>query len=126
MSIFKNLEKVHAAVVVNNVKGKGQLGAQIGALAVKAIMGGIKSPDWNAYMSLFADNADQLKLLTVETVGEEDWLAQQRAYIVSNAVCAGETGTFTSSRVRTDFGAALSETLDAATIKLRPIVIPEV
>ncbi|MDQ3649484.1 MAG: hypothetical protein M3458_04240 [Acidobacteriota bacterium] len=127
MSIMKNLDKVHAAVVVDKMKG-GNLGEQIGVLAVKAITGGIRSAEWKTYMSLFADNAEQLKRLTAETpgsAGEEGWLPQTRAYIVSNAVCAAATNTFTSARVNSDVDGDLNETPDD-TINLRPIVIPNV
>jgi hypothetical protein len=127
MSILNNLEKVHAAVVVDNFKGKpkGALGEKLGVLAVKAITGGIKSAEWKSYMSLFADNAAQLNLLTVPTDGEDSWLPQSRAYIVSNAVCAAGTNTQTGNRVDTRMGTGLDETPDG-TIDLRPFPIPEV
>jgi len=127
MSILNNLDKVHAAVVVDKMKGvpKGALGEKIGVLAVDAITNGIKSAEWKSYMSLFADNAEQLNLLTVETPGEDGWLPQARAYIVSNAVCAAGTNTYTGARVDGRIGNGLDETPDG-TVALRPFPIPDV
>lgn len=124
MTIMKNLEKVHAAVVVDKAKAEGQLGESIGILAVEAIMKGIKSDEWKTYMSLFADNAEQLDRLTVETPGEGTYLRQARAYIVSNAVCAAGTNTFTGARVdeRIDDGVN-SEDPDGTVSKPPGIVI---
>jgi hypothetical protein len=120
MSIFKNLEKVHAAVVVDKVTGQGNLGKAIGVLAVKAITKGLGSAEWKTYMAIFADNAAQLNLLTVEdTVNDLDYAPEARAYIVSNAVCAAATNTFTGNRVSPDFGGDLSETPDDEPAKYR-------
>jgi hypothetical protein len=79
------------------------------------------SDEWKKYMSLFADNTEQLNLLTVKTAGEDGWVMQNRAYIVSNAVCAAGTTTFTGNRVRTDFGSEASEVPDGTVIKDPPI-----
>ena len=100
-AIYDNLKKVHAAVALDNAKaGGGKLGEDIGKLAVAAITGGIKSPAWRAYMSLFADNEEQLqRLISDPPPDDESYLPRNRAYIVSNAVCAADTGTFVADRV---------------------------
>src|SRR5215212_1380017 len=87
-NILENIGKIHIAVVKDKETGDGELGQTLGEFAVAAIMGGIKSEAWKTYMSIYADNADQLKLLTEVGNPEDDYLSQTRAYIVSNAVCA--------------------------------------
>ncbi len=127
--IYDNLKKVHAAVALDNAKaGGGKLGEDIGQLAVAAITGGIQSPAWRAYMSLFADNAEQLeRLVSDPPPADESYLPQLRAYIVSNAVCAADTGTFVADRVDERVnGAATSEAVDAQFIAdNRPFDIPD-
>jgi hypothetical protein len=127
--IYDNLKKVHAAVALDNAKpGGGKLGEDIGKLAVAAITGGIKSPAWSAYMSLFADNAEQLeRLVSDPPPPDESYLPQLRAYIVSNAVCAADTGTFVADRVDERVnGDATSDAVDAQFIAdNRPLDIPE-
>lgn len=119
MSIRKNLERVHAAVVIDKVSPApggqpGDLGKAIGELAVKAITKGLGSTEWKAYMALFADNEEQLTFLTVENPATDPQYApQSRAYIVANAVCAADTNTFVANRVNTDFGFGLGDTADA-------------
>lgn len=129
-NIMKNLQKVHAAVVVDSAReGGGQLAKDIGALAIAAIEGGIKSPAWEAYMRLFAVNQEQLQRLTVTPVpaDEKEYLPQLRAYIVANAVCAGSTGTRTGDRVDGRInGTTVNNTVDNAFVAARPIAIPEV
>ncbi len=125
-SIMDNLRKAHAAVAVDNAVGSGKLGTDIGRLAVEAITGGIRSPAWRTYMSLFADNAAQLHRLTVDPppAAEKNYLPQLRAYIVSNAVCAADTGTFVADRVDDRIDGSTSDALDAEFIKGRPFAIP--
>jgi hypothetical protein len=77
-------------------------------LAVDAIMGGIKSPEWKTYMLRFVEkdaegvplDPRQLKrlLATDDTVGNAD-RNRNRAYIVSNAPC----GAASPGRLDFDF-----------------------
>ena len=65
--------------------------------AVPAMMAGIKSPEARKYMSMFADNEEQLKLLTnPENVASMPWLHETQAYLMANAICTpitdGQTG----------------------------------
>jgi hypothetical protein len=130
VSIFKNLEQVHAAVVVDNFKGNPPtLGRRIGNAAIAAIKGGMESPAWKDYMALFASNATELERLTVEKQGERDYLPQFRAYIVSNAVCDAATTTFTSNKVDPVIDDGFTEadmTPDEDFISARKIEIPEI
>ncbi len=96
--LMKNLERTSAAVTVDTYKG-GDLAIRVGALAVKAIAGGMQSDDWKHYMALFADNDEQFDLLTTATATDPAWMAQSRAYIVSNAVCDASTNTKTGNGV---------------------------
>lgn len=123
--IVRNLQKAHAAVVLDTFRG-GDLGFRMGQRAIKAITKGLNSPEWKTYMSLFADNAAQLNRLTVETPGEPAYLPQARAYIVSNAVCDAATNTETSNRVDTRIDDGLNDVSDGTIDALRPFPIPDV
>jgi hypothetical protein len=128
-TIYDNLKKAHAAVALDNAKGTGQLGADIGELAVAAITGGIESPAWKAYMSLFADNEEQLqRLISYPPPEQEPYLMRNRAYIVSNAVCAADTGTFVADRVvESEINGAVNDETDEAFIAAnRPFPMPEI
>jgi hypothetical protein len=98
MSIIDNLKRTEVAVYVDNFKG-GDLGRRIGNAAVKAIMKGFGSTEWKKYMALFCDTPEELERLTVEKETDPNYMPQMRAYIVSNAVCAGDTGTRTANKV---------------------------
>ncbi len=125
MGIFKNLKKAHAAVSVDLVKGNPPtLGKQLSNAAVAAILNGIHSPEWKAYMSLFADNTAQLERLTVPKVGEEDYLPLFRAYIVSNSICDITTNTNTINKVDEHIDDNLDQNPDNTVV--RPFVIPDV
>ena len=122
--IMENLEKAHVAVVIDTFKG-GNLGVRIAALAIKAVNGGIGSQDWKNYMSLFADNEEQLNLLTTEEVpADKPYLLQSRAYMVSNAVCDAATTTETGFRVNEGLDNGIAEAHDEAITALRPFQIP--
>jgi hypothetical protein len=122
MSILKNLQKVNAAVVLDNINGNPPtLGKQIGNAAVAAITGGINSAEWKSYMSLFADNAEQLERLTVPKPTDADYLPQLRAYIVSNAVCDATTTTATANRVDNRIDVGMAEAPDGTVNKPFPI-----
>ena len=123
MGIMKNLDKVHVAVVIDTFNG-GNLGQQLSAAAMSAIMKGLGSPEWKKYMSLFADNAEQLTRLTVEDEDEPVEYRWARAYIVSNAVCGAGTTGQTKQNVPTIFDDNLTEAADGTVQK--PFPIPEV
>lgn len=112
-SIFENAGKIHVAVVTDKEINQGDLALALSTLAVKAITNGPGSQDWKDYMSLFADNQEQLTLLTVPQEGEEFYLTKARAYLVSNAVCAAGTNTATTNGVeKTHFSAVTNNTAD--------------
>src|ERR1044072_3468601 len=87
------------AVAMKKQEHKAKLGFQLKQASIKAMMAGIGSPEWKSYMSLFADNADQLTRLTVPVAKEDPWLAEARAYIVANSICGADSTTQTSLRV---------------------------
>lgn len=120
-SIIENIKKVTEAVVADTHKG-GNLGFRMRNAAINAMMGGIHSAEWKSYMSLFADNAAQLRRLTVPGEQEPGWLVESRAYIVSNAVCGANTTTRTAQDVREDIDDGLEAEADS-TIE-RPFSIP--
>lgn len=127
--ILKNLDRVHAAVVIDKVSPAeggqpGDLGETIGKMAVAAVTKGLGSPEWKRYMALFADNEEQLTLLTVENPATDtEYTARDRAYIVANAVCAADTNTFTANRVTPELGFGLSDTADAVPGQFRDAAV---
>ena len=126
MTILRNLQTVHAAVVLDTFRGApNQLGDRIMKLAVAAMEGGIGSEAWKTYMSLFADNAAQLATLRGTDGNTHDYQKQFRAYIVANACCDASTGTETSNRVddRVDELIA-SDAPDNPPTIVKPINIP--
>jgi len=90
---------------MKNAAVSDQLGLLLKQHAIKAMMAGIGEPDWEKYMSLFAENKEHLIRLTVPKAGEEEWLAESRAYIVANAICGADSTTQTSLRVNEVIGA---------------------
>jgi hypothetical protein len=134
MSIIRNLEKVHVAVVLDTFDGsKKKLGEQLSTKAVSAIMKGMGSPEWNEYMSLFANNAKQLTRLTVQDEDEPSYFRRSRAYIVANAVCGAGTTGETGQNVEAGLGAAPAglaqeqfDVEDGEFVKKRPFAIPDI
>lgn len=132
MSILDRLKRTDVAM--KNPAINDQLGLLLKRHAIKALMAGIGEPDWNTYMSLFAENEEQLKRLTVPQDGEDDWLVESRAYIVANAVCGADSTTQTSLRVNDEIAddVAPSENLIVdpnvnpvpANAIVRPFIIP--
>lgn len=102
-TIQNNLLRVQAAVVTQKATtGATSLGEAIGRAAEAALTKGMTSPDgtvtpeWEKYMALFANSADQLKrLTTTEFDGTNTWLPRARAYIVANGICAPGTDAAT-------------------------------
>ena len=122
MSILNNLKKMHAAIVVDRVKNENnpKIGPRLNILAVKALTGGIKSDDWKFYMAIFADNAAQLRRLTVAEDGEPAYLQQSRAYIVSNAICDVGTNGQTAQNVDGKIDDGLTVAADTEPVQFRP------
>lgn len=117
-SIFENAGKIHVAVVKDKETRQGDLALALSRLAVEAIMKGPGSRQWKDYMSIFADNAAQLKLLTEPQEGEEFYVTKARAYIVSNAVCAAGTNTAITNGVeRANFSSVDDNTPDGTVSK---------
>lgn len=132
-NILKRLQKTDAAM--DNPAHRVQLGFKLKEASIKAMMGGIGSDDWKAYMSLFADNVDQLNRLTVPQDGEDAWLPEARAYMVANAICGADSTTRTSLRVDDDIDDGVNNAADGSVVDpgqpaangaiVRPFVIPE-
>lgn len=97
MTILDRLKRTDAAM--NDGAINDQLGLLLKQHAIRAMMAGIGKPDWEKYMSLFAENKEQLTRLTVPQDGEDAWLTESRAYIVANAICGADSTTQTSLRV---------------------------
>ena len=96
-SIKDRLDQAGAAMKTD--QHKTQLGFQLKQAAIEAMMAGIGSKKWNEYMSLFADNTEQLNRLTVRAEGEQSWLLESRAYMVANSICGADSTTQTSLKV---------------------------
>jgi hypothetical protein len=81
-------------------------------LAIKAVTGGIKHPDWRTYMEQYCRGDDgqvdqeQLdRLLAVDGTDQNQALIDNRAYLVSNGVCGqGTRARFEENVVTIDQG----------------------
>jgi len=129
MKILDKLTKLQDIVKHDNAVGSATappqaLGLKLSNAAVAAITNGIKSEEWRKYMSLFADNAQQLERLTVPQEGEPEYFRLMRAYIVSNAVCDAGTNAHTANKIDGRIDQGLSETTDSTVAAIRPFVIP--
>lgn len=109
-TIKKRLQRTDAAM--ENAAIRDQLGFDLKHAAIKAMMKGIGSAEWTSYMSLFAENAEQLNRLTVPQENEDPWLRESRAYIVANAICGADSTTQTSLRVDNHIDDSLSAYAD--------------
>lgn len=129
MKILDKLLKLQDIVKKDNAIGHPPeppqaLSLKLSNAAVAAITNGIKSPEWRQYMSLFADNAQQLERLTVPKVGEPKYLRLMRAYIVSNAVCDAGTNAHTANKIDVLIDQGLNDVPDNTVANTRPFVIP--
>ena len=98
MKIVERLLEVHLAVLRDTFNG-GHLGKDISEAAIKAVTSGANSPDWEQYMSLFADNAAQLNRLKAPSPNEHSYFPKGRAYIAANGTCGADTNGFTGKGV---------------------------
>jgi hypothetical protein len=112
--ILERLEMTGAAM--QNAAIRDKLGNDLKKAAIKAMMKGINSPEWVSYMSLFAENAEQLKRLTVPQPGEDTWQSESRAYIVANAICGADSTTRTRLRVAKDIDVGIKDTADGSIV----------
>ena len=119
-SIFENAGKIHIAVVKDKEIKQGDLALALSKLAVQAITRGPGSDDWRQYMTLFADNQEQLALLTTPQEGEEFYVTKARAYLVSNAVCAAGTNTATTNGVEGEHFGGVTNNAPDDTVNERP------
>jgi hypothetical protein len=137
MKIQEKLLRVQAAVIVDKAKGKGALAVQLGEASEKAITKGMGTPEWEAYMALFADSAEQLERLTTTNLdGTNNWLPRARAYIAANGVCSPITDAATAKGLGPDgvgdidvkkpSGDPLDETPDPGVAAKRPFVVPPI
>jgi hypothetical protein len=123
MKIIDNLKKVAAAVALDDTKG-GNFGTLVQNAAIDAITNGLDSNAARDYMSLFADNADQLRRLTTPEATDLNWFRESRAYIMGNGVCGTITGTRTHLNVRPELDADLPSTDPDGTVN-KPFPIPQ-
>ena len=113
-TILERLKMTGTAM--QNVAIRDKLGNDLKKAAIKAMMKGINSPEWVSYMSLFAENAEQLKRLTVPQPGEDTWQTESRAYIVANAICGADSTTRTRLRVADDIDAGINSMADGSIV----------
>ena len=139
-TIRNNLLRVQAAVVSQKATtGVTALGDAIGNAAEAALLKGMTAPDgtatpeWERYMALFANSAEQLERLTSNKHdGNNTWLPRVRAYIVANGICAPGTDAATIKNTmglgdidaRKPDNTELSLTTDPAVIAKRAVPIP--
>ncbi|HEX5873603.1 MAG TPA: hypothetical protein VFY60_03085 [Pyrinomonadaceae bacterium] len=135
-TILERLEMTGTAM--QNAAIRDKLGNDLKKAAIKAMMNGIDSPEWVSYMSLFAENAEQLNRLTVPQPDEETWQTESRAYIVANSICGADSTTRTRLRVANDIDVGIISTADGSIVDpvdgqdppdgaiVRPFSIPQV
>ncbi len=139
-TIVNNLLRVQSAVVAEKATtGTTALGDAIGRAAEAALLKGMTGPDgkataeWESYMSMFANSAEQLeRLTTTKHDGTNTWLPRVRAYIVANGICAPGTDAATIKNTmglgnvdaKKPDNTALSLTTDPAVIAKRAVRIP--
>lgn len=94
------LDRLHqTGTAMDDEEVRVQLGMQLKQAAIRALMAGIGQKPWNDYMSLFANNQQQLTRLTVAAENEDWRVTESRAYIVANSICGADSTTQTSLRV---------------------------
>jgi hypothetical protein len=113
-TILKRLQITDAAMQKAAIRD--QLGFDLKQAAIEAMMEGIQSPEWVSYMSLFAENTEQLNRLTVPQAGEDSWLTESRAYIIANAICGADSTTRTSLRVDDDIDDNINPQADGSIV----------
>lgn len=60
--------------------------------AVRATLGGVGSADWRLFMTVFADNEQQLQRLTVsDGVAGASYVRETSAYLVGGSICTDIT-----------------------------------
>jgi hypothetical protein len=131
--IMDRLKKTMTAM--DNPNNTAGLGFALKDAAIKAMMGGRASTEYESYMSLFADNKEQLARLTAPIKdGDPPWLAESRAYMIANAVCGGDSTSQTGVRVQPGIDDNISDVADSKIVEpgqpkpadgiVRPFVIP--
>jgi hypothetical protein len=109
--IMDRLNKTMAAM--NNPVTSPGLGFNLKDAAIKAMMGGRASTEYESYMSIFADNKDQLaRLVAPIKPTDPPWLAESRAYMIANAICGGDSATQTGVKVDTGIDDGISDVVD--------------
>ena len=91
MKIIERIALVQAALIAQGTQTT--LHGKMTNAAINAVRGGITSTDWSKYMTLFADNEQQLKRLTGqdEVSQQEGYVKVSSAYLVANGTCGGFT-----------------------------------
>jgi hypothetical protein len=82
MSIMQKIQAMQARATedhdyANRVKNQ----------AIAAIYSGFGQPEWNAYMSNYADTIKEMSRLTTTEGDDIPYVRESRAYLVGNAVC---------------------------------------
>jgi hypothetical protein len=88
---------------IKQIQDSATEGEKNKALAIAAIIGGIKSPAWETYMRQYIDaptaaNPDLptrqlMRLLGTDDTRDNPQMQERRAYLVANATCAQGTGS---------------------------------
>ena len=110
--ITDGIKKVHAAMDIQ--ENKEDLGKLLRNYAIEAIASGPNTTPWRTYMSMFAENEEQLELLSLPKETDDKYLRHARAYLVANSVCAVHTNTRTGNGIfQTQSETALDENVSA-------------
>jgi len=94
------MQKLNDVAAIISQPGGQATAKNVQNKAAAAILKGSKSPEWDAYMSLFAETTGQLNRLTFKDSTKDDFYMNRNvAYIVANGLCGTRTTTNTGANV---------------------------
>jgi hypothetical protein len=106
--IIANIQRIQTAM--QNGTLAPSLGLVLKKNAIAGIANGVASKEARRYMSMFADNDEQLNLLTsIQPPANKPWLPEAQAYMMANAVCNPNTNGATGNGI---FGTPMADQLD--------------
>ncbi len=117
MKITQKIRAIRRAIEANP---GGATDIRIQTQSIAAILGGNNTADWQAYMSNFHSNQDQLNRLMGNDIPfmthPSGWGPKILAYVVSGGPCGGGTGLSIPDKMDSSFKALLDWNLPTADV----------
>jgi hypothetical protein len=128
-TIKQNVNELRDAILREKDKKGSTFISDVRNAAVKATRGGVSSLEWKTFMTIFADNPEQLERLTVKDgdpslVGRE-YILDSAAYMVGGSICTSETVAHLPHRIDDRIDEGLSDVADAVFAALKVLTIPK-